>query len=149
MTLLTVTLSHGGRDRGQGTVSPDITLTGGVEKVMHLNHLRWQTDLSIRANRQLIKVRASLGLIPCRGAETEAAVDFFNLMVFARDYTGSSPGCRLSRAVDQQSIKFNLGRRKLQGYRTGAHLVCVVRFPPRIGNRAGADLLVFMFIDKP
>lgn len=33
-------------------------------------------DLNIHTNRQLIKVRASLGLIPCRAVETEAAVVF-------------------------------------------------------------------------
>lgn len=33
-------------------------------------------DLNLHTNRQLIKVRASLGLIPCRGVETEAAVEF-------------------------------------------------------------------------
>lgn len=46
---------------------------------MHLNHLRWQTegpDLNIDTNRQLIKVKASLGLSLCRGVETEAAVQF-------------------------------------------------------------------------
>lgn len=44
--------------------------------LMHLICLQWQTDLNINANRQLIKVRASLGLIPCRVVETEAAVVF-------------------------------------------------------------------------
>lgn len=46
---------------------------------MHLICLQRQTegpDLNIHTNRQLIKVRASLGLIPCRAVETEAAVVF-------------------------------------------------------------------------
>lgn len=44
-----------------------------------MNGLCWQTegpDLNIHTNRQLIKVRASLGLIPCQGVETEAAVEY-------------------------------------------------------------------------
>lgn len=45
----------------------------GRYNIKRLKHLCWQTevsDLDIYANRQLIKVRASLGLSPWKGAET-------------------------------------------------------------------------------
>lgn len=73
-----------------------------------LNNLHWQTegpDLNIYANRQLIKVRASLGLSPQREAETEAGVGVFNLMVLAGIMAGQALDERFSSVV---SLKHNL-----------------------------------------
>lgn len=54
-----------------------ITLKGRVKSNAFKSFARADRgpDLNIHTNRQLIKVRASLGLIPCRGVETEAAVE--------------------------------------------------------------------------
>lgn len=69
---------------------------------MHLNDWRRQTegpDLSLGANRQLIKVRASLGLIPCRERRQKLRRTF-NLMVL----TGIIPGQALGADLAELSI---------------------------------------------
>lgn len=49
----------------------------GSKKVMHLNHLCWQTVGSDLKHPQTVNQGQSIfGLIPCRGVETEAGVEF-------------------------------------------------------------------------
>lgn len=58
--------------RGLRNSTEGITVIGRVKS----NAFKSFALADRQTNRQLIKVRASLGLIPCRGVETEAAVEF-------------------------------------------------------------------------
>lgn len=54
--------------------------------------LQWQTDLSISTNRQLIKVRASLGAHPLQSLERQRLLWCFNLMLLTGIIAGQALG---------------------------------------------------------
>lgn len=85
-----------------GTVGVEFHRRAPEQEVMHLNDLCRQTeapDLNCHTNRQLIKVRPSLGLIPCRERRRQPRCSF-NLMVL----TGIIPGQALGADLAELSI---------------------------------------------